>query len=130
MAIPARTYRVKSPNGEVHSMGWHNARDLVANAGFTWSKDEKEVLKEAQAEAAQASFVEGNDPTTVDVEALQKKYAVESAPKTVDEMTRDELVAHAEANDVEIDKRWGNEKLKEAIKAAQQIEAGNEAEAA
>lgn len=115
--LPSRKFRVKSPSGAVHSLSWSNARDLVRNAGYVFVNDEKAVIKDAQDEAKMNAFIEGNDPSKIDVDALTKAYSEASGTVVLDDMTREELLAYAEANKIDVDKRKGSDKLLADIKA-------------
>lgn len=117
--IPERPVRVKSPNGAIQSLSWPNARDLVRNAKWTFVRNEADVVQLVTKDVEKASFIQGNDPTKIDVDALVKTFQAADATVSIDEMSRDELLAYADRNGIAVDKRLSAARLAAEIKAAE-----------
>lgn len=103
-------YHVVSPDGQtVLFLDHASARDLVKNAGWTWAKDKTVIDKVSKAEAEGSAFVNGNDPKKLDVDAIQAMYDNEG--DWLDTLSKDELVAEAKNRGIDVDKRWGRDRL-------------------
>lgn len=117
-------YDIVSPDGQtVLKVDFASARDLVKNMGWAYAKGAEVVTKVAQADADSNAYVNGNDPRkTYDVDAIQAMYDGEGDWLTT--LSKDELVKEATNRAINVDKRWGRERLIEEIRKS--IEAVDE----
>ena len=104
-------YHVVSPDGEtVLFLEYANARDMVRNCGWSWAKGTEKVAEIAKAEATKNAFVNGNDPRkAIDVDEIQKLYDNEG--DWLEVMAKEDLTVEAKKRGIEVDKRWGRDRL-------------------
>lgn len=103
-------YHVVSPDGEtVLLLDYASGRDLVRNAGWSWAKDTAKISEIAKTEATKNAFVNGNNPKEIDVDAIQKLYDNEG--DWLEVMAKEDLVTEAKNRGIEVDKRWGRDRL-------------------
>lgn len=136
----SKQYKIREKANPKHviSCDWQNASELVNHGFWTWAEgDGGKEFRTAQADAKKNNpKTEGFDHLGTPPETADDDDEDEPAPapvvtiadvaatvvdtgETLEDMTREELFAHAESLGLTVDKRFGTKNLISAIRAAQ-----------